>query len=287
MARPAGLREKPPSAQSAERALALLDVLAGHGGRLHLSDLAHAADLNISTTWRLVGALERAGLVDRDPETGRYRLGFKLLWLAQVVLEQTPLPELANPILARLMEATGETATLYVLHDDAVIIVARAECTSPLRAVAQVGHQGPLYCTAHGKAMLAWMPDGAVRDILARGMPLRTELTIATAEAMAEDLDRIRERGYAIDLGEREPGLASIAAPVRDASGHVAATCGVSGSRQRMPDDVLPTLAAHVLDAAGTLSARLGGIAPRAPAAPRFAGANGVGGRHTERGLGT
>lgn len=90
-----------PSAQTAERALSLLDVLAANGGRLRLSDLAQATELNISTTSRLLGALERSGLVERDQETGRYRLGLKILRLAQVVLEQSPLPEIANPVLAR------------------------------------------------------------------------------------------------------------------------------------------------------------------------------------------
>jgi len=253
----------PPSAQTAERALSLLDVLAAHGGRMRLSDLAQAAELNISTTSRLLGALERSGLVERDQETGRYCLGFKLLRLAQAVLDQTPLPEMANPFLARLMEATGETATLCVLHGEAAVVVARAECTSPLRSVAHVGDQGPLYCTAHGKALLAWLPAATVDRALDGGMPRLTELTITTPWEMGEELDRIRARGYALDLGERQPGLVSIAAPVFDASGMVVATCGVSGSRERLADEAIPPLAGHVVEAARLLTSRLGGKARR------------------------
>lgn len=258
MVRPAGTEPRPPSAQTAERALNLLDVLAANGGRMRLSDLALATELNISTTSRLVGALERSGLVERDPDTGRYRLGLKLLRLAQVVLEQSPLPELANPILAQLMETTGETATLCVLHDDAVVVIARVECTRPIRSVAQIGHQGPLYCTAHGKAMLASMATAALDRIIARGMPRLTDLTITDPAAMAAELDRIRERGYALDLGEREPGLVSIATAVCDATGEVVATCGVSGSRQRLADSAIPTIAARVVAAASRLSDQLG-----------------------------
>lgn len=255
-----------PSAQTAERALSLLDVLAANGGRLRLSDLSQATDLNISTASRLLGALERSGLVERDDETGRYGLGLKILRLAQVVLDQSPLPDIGNPILARLMEDTGETATLCVPHDDTVMIIARVECTSPLRSVARIGDQGPLYCTAHGKAMVAWLPAAAFARMIERGLPALTDLTITTPQAMTTALDQIRQHGYALDLGEREPGLVSIAAPVFDATRQMVATCGVSGSRQRMGDDVIPTIAAHVVAAAARVSDQLGYTARRAPA---------------------
>lgn len=156
------------------------------------------------------------------------------------------------------MAATGETATLCVRHDDGVVVIARVECTSPLRSVAQIGQHGLLYCTAHGKAMLAWTPADAWTGVVDGGMPRLTDLTITTPPEMAAELVRIRERGYALDLGEREPGLVSIAAPVCDATGKVIATCGVSGSRQRMAVDVIPTIAAHVIDAASQISDQLG-----------------------------
>ena len=250
--------EKQLGAQTAERALYVLDVLADHGGRLRLSDLAQASGLNISTTSRLLGALERFGHVERDAETGRYRLGYKILQLAQVVLDQTPLPELAGPILAWLMEVTDETATLNVPHDGAAMVLARVECTSPLRTVAHIGHHGPLYCTAHGKAMLAHMPEEEVRAVLDRGMPRLTDLTITTREGMATELARVRAQGYAVDLGEREPGLVSIAAPVRDASRRVVATVGISGSGQRLGSEVIGLRAGQVMEAAMALSDRLG-----------------------------
>ena len=243
-------------AQTVERALGLLDVLACKRGRLRLSDLAQATGLNITTTSRLVNALARFGFVERDEQTGRYGLGYRLLELAHVVLEQTPLPEMANPILASLMEETGETATLCVRHENDAIVIARAECTNPLRTVAQIGHVGPLYCTAHGKVMLAYLHDAEVARILRRGMPALTDLTITSPAKMTEELAAIRARGYAVDPGEREPGLVSIAAPVRDAADRVVATCGVSGSGRRM--QLVPELAAKVTLAAATLSSRLG-----------------------------
>jgi DNA-binding IclR family transcriptional regulator len=251
-----------PGAQTVERALQMLDVLASSRGGLRLSDLSHEMRLNISTTSRVLGALDRFGYVQRDPDTGRYRLGYRLLQLSQIVLEQSPLPEMANPVLAQLMEETGETATLCIRHDDHAIVIARVECANPLRSVAQIGHAGPLYCTGHGKVMLAHMPEEETERILAVGMPGLTPLTITDPGRMAEELGRVRAQGYAVDNGERDPELVSVVGPVWDAAGRVAATCGVSGSSQRIRAELVPALAATVMAAAATLSSRLGGRPP-------------------------
>lgn len=271
-ARPATAEVPVAGAQTVERALQVLDVLAGSRVGLRLSDLAQAMGLNVSTTSRVLGALDRYGYVRREAETGRYRLGYRLLQLSQLVLEQSPLPEMANPVLARLMAETGETATLCIRHDDRAIVIARVECANPLRSVAQIGHAGPLYCTGHGKAMLAHLPEAEAARILALGMPRLTDRTITDPARMAEELARIRSLGYAVDTGERDPELVSVVAPVWDAAGQLAATCGVSGSSQRMGAEVMPRLAAKVRAATGELSGRLGGRAPEGRATDREGG---------------
>lgn len=255
-------------AQTVERALQVLDVLATSRGGLRLSDLSQEMGLNISTTSRVLGALDRFGYVQRDSDTGRYRLGYRLLQLSQLVLEQSSLPELASPILTQLMEDTGETATLCIRHNDQAIVIARVECANPLRSVAQIGHAGPLYCTGHGKAMLAYMPEEETARILSVGMPRSTPLTITTPGQMAEELSRVRDQGYAVDNGERDFELVSVAAPVWDAGGRVVATCGVSGSGQRLRPDLVPSVAATVVAAAETLSSRLGGQPPERAGGP-------------------
>ena len=104
--------------------------------------------------------------------------------------------------------------------------------------------------------MLAHLSDTELARLLNRGMPALTDLTITSPARMIEELAAIRARGYAIDPGEREPGLVSIAAPVRDAADRVVATCGVSGSGQRMR--LVPALADQVTTAAARISGRLG-----------------------------
>ena len=251
-------RQPAGGSQTVERALRVLDVLTEVETPMRLTELAQAVGLNISTTSRLLSSLERYEYISRDADTGRYRLSYKILQMAKVVRDQAQIPELAQPILTRLMEATNETATANVLHQDQAMVIARVECASPLRIVSQVGNHNPLYCTAAGKTLLAFMAEDEVDRILAKGMPPRTPRTITTPEAMKQELAKIRQQGFTLDRGERDEGLVGIAAPVRDATGQVVAECGVSGSEQRMSAEKIPALASAVIEAAATLSKCLG-----------------------------
>jgi IclR family acetate operon transcriptional repressor len=178
--------------------------------------------------------------------------------MAQIVQDQAGLHDLAQPVLAELVDATNETATLGILQDDHAMVVTRVVCSNQLRIAAAVGTRVPLYCTAAGKSLLANLPEEEADRILSLGMPPLTPLTITSREAMHLELDAIRQRGYAIDRGEREVGLIGISAPVRDVSGAVIATCGVSGSERRMTAGKVPELATHVMAAAMELSKRIG-----------------------------
>jgi DNA-binding IclR family transcriptional regulator len=255
--------------QTVERALRVLDVLAETASPMSLTSIAETAGLNITTASRLLASLEHHKYVVRSEESGRYQLGYKILAMARSVQAQTGLRDLALPVLRALMEATGETATVNVLHDDHAMMIARVECRSPLRIVSQEGERSPLYCTAAGKILLAYLPEAEVARILAKGLPRRTARTITSPEAMHEELALTRARGYSYDAGEREDGLIGIGAPVRNADGKVIAEMGVSGAAVRMSPDAIPSLAAHVREAAEQLSVRLGwnGQRPDAEAA--------------------
>ncbi|HEU0114284.1 MAG TPA: IclR family transcriptional regulator [Thermomicrobiales bacterium] len=244
--------------QTVERALRVLDVLADAASPLSLTAIAETAGLNITTASRLLASLEHHKYVMRSEDSGRYQLGYKILAMARSVQAQTGLRDVALPFLRTLMEAAGETATVNILHDDEAMMIARVECRSPLRIVSQEGERSPLYCTAAGKILLAYQPEAEVERILAKGLPRRTANTITSPAAMREELARTRERGYSHDAGEREDGLIGIGAPVRNADGKVIAEMGVSGAAVRMSPDVIPSLAAHVREAAARFSERLG-----------------------------
>ena len=244
--------------QTVDRALSLLDALADSRSPLRLSDLSEAVGLNISTTSRLLNSLEQHGLIRRDASDGRYRLGYRILHMATVVEHQTSLHELADDVLHQLVDNINETSGLSVLDGDQVLVVARVACENQLRIAQPVGTRNPVYCTAAGKALLAFQPPERIEEILSLGMPKLTDLTITTHAAMHAEISRIREQGYALDLGEREVGLIGLSVPVRNASGTVVCTCTASGSSVRMTPDRIPVIRDRVMAAAAEISERLG-----------------------------
>jgi len=249
---------KPGGSPTVDRALSLLDALASSRSPMRLSDISEAAELNISTTSRLLNSLEQHGLIRRDASDGRYRLGYRILHMATIVEQQTSLHKLADDVLHRLVDDINETSGLSVLDGDHVLVVARVACENQLRIAQPVGTRNPIYCTAAGKALLAYQPSERVKEILHLAMPRLTDHTITTPEAMRTELARIRDQGYALDLGEREVGLFGISVPVRNASGAVVGTCTASGSSARITTDRIPKIRDRVVLAAAEISERLG-----------------------------
>lgn len=249
---------KTGGSQTVDRALSLLDALANSRSPLRLSELSETVGLNISTTSRLLNSLEQHGLIRRDASDGRYRLGYRILHMATVVEHQTSLHELADDVLHQLVDDINETSGLSVLDGDHVLVVARVACENQLRIAQPIGTRNPVYCTAAGKALLAHQSPERIHEILSLGMPRLTDLTITSPEAMRAEISRIREQGYALDLGEREVGLIGLSVPVRNASGAVACTCTASGSSMRMTPDRIPVIRERVMAAASEISARLG-----------------------------
>lgn len=243
---------------------------------MRLSDLSEAVGLNISTTSRLLNSLEQHGLIRRDASDGRYRLGYRILNMATIVEQQTSLHELADDVLQRLVDDINETSGLSVLDGDHVLVVVRVACENQLRIAQPVGTRSPVYCTAAGKALLAYQPPERIEEIIRLGMPRLTDLTITSAEAMRDELARIRKQGYALDLGEREVGLIGISVPVRNASGVVVATCTASGSAARITTDRIPLIRDRVAISAAEISERLGWTSGNSIDNSRFDSSKGV-----------
>jgi len=198
--------------QSVDRALLLLELLAQAGGRLAISDLAQRSGLSLGTVHRLLASLGSRGYVRQDQDR-RYALGTALLPLGDAATRL--LGSWALPFLAQLAEQCGETANLAVLEDDHVIYVAQAPGRHRMRMFTEVGRRALPHSTAVGKVLLAWQDDEQVHRVLTRlGLPARTPNTITTMGAFREELAVVRERGWAVDDEEEEPGVRCLAAPV-------------------------------------------------------------------------
>jgi IclR family acetate operon transcriptional repressor len=231
---------------SVARAIALLDALADSGDGLGVNELARRIGVNPSTASRLAATLQDAGLVERSAG-GPYRLGLRLVALSDRVLGQLDVRQRARPLLARLAETSGETATLSVPSGGEAITVDFVPSGSSVVSMARLGRPSILHATAVGKVVLAF------GDVQPGELIAYTERTITSPHALAAELDAIRERGYAEAIGEREADLGAIAVPVRGRGAELTAVLGLQGPAARLPLSVRKTLRATLLEAAAEL----------------------------------
>jgi len=233
--------------------------LANRSSECSLAELCIALGLHKSTVHRLMMVLEQHRLVDKNPETGRYRLGLKLFEFGSKALAALDPRRHARPYLDRLQRELGETVFFCILDDGEVFYLDKVESQQSIRTACTVGSRAPAYCTAVGKAMLAELPDAEVSDIVHRwGLKAITANTITTAAALRADLRAIRSRGYAIDDEEKEEGLRCISAAVRGHSGRLFAAISVSGPAFRITKGRIPEIGQVVMRAANDLSVEFG-----------------------------
>ena len=244
-----------PGTQSIDRAAQLLVHVLESAQPPTIGSLAIAAELPKSTTSRLVRALERQGLVERDGARGSVRPGPVLIRFAGGPARNADLVALATDTLRSLAEKSGETVNLAVPGRTGVEHLAQRDSRHFIGGTNWVGRAAPLHCTANGKVLLAF---GAA--VLPTGGPLErlTPQTVVDPVALEAELAAVRARGYATTLEELEPGLVAVAAPVFDpGSGETVAALSVSGPTIRLTQARLDELGALLIDHAAGLSARL------------------------------
>jgi IclR family acetate operon transcriptional repressor len=240
--------------QAIDRAAQLLVLVAESREPAGVGDLAQATGLPKSTVSRLVSALERHGLVQRDGSRGRVRPGPVLLRLARRGLGARDLGELSAGALERLAAASGETINLAVPSPLGVEHLAQIDSRHFLGSTNWVGRRVPHHATAAGKVFLAFgaarLPQGALSRL--------TPHTITERRALEESLGAVRRGGYATAVDELEPGLAAVGAPVRGSDGRVVAALSISGPTLRLAPGRLDELAPLLLAESDAVSARLG-----------------------------
>jgi DNA-binding IclR family transcriptional regulator len=245
------------SLRSVTRAVRALELIAEEG-ELGVSELGRRLGVHKATASRLVATLARAGLLERDPLSGRFRLGFGLIRLAGAAMSGLDLVRTARPIMEDLSELSAETVNLGVLSGDSVVNIDQITGGSAIVSVNWVGRRTPLHCTSSGKVLLAFMSDRDRERILSRRLERHTARTITDAGALRKQLREVRANGHARTVGELEEGLNAVAAPVRHTSGEVVAALSVSGPAFRMRAVDLPRVAKLTADAAAAISRRLG-----------------------------
>ena len=243
--------------QSVSRAVRALELIA-EAGSLGVTELGRRLGVHKATASRLVATLADRGLLERDPVSEKYRLGFGLIRLAGAAMAGLDLVRTAHPVLEDLAERTRETVNVGVLSGDAVVYVDQISGTRAIVSVSWVGRRAPLHCTSNGKVLLASLPEAERERLLDRPLERPTPHTIVDRTTLRTQLREIEVRGYAQTLEELEEGLNAVAAPVRQADGDVIAALSVSGPAFRMRPMDLPRIARLTMEAAGAVSRRLG-----------------------------
>jgi DNA-binding IclR family transcriptional regulator len=232
----------------------------GKGDReIGVSELARRLGLGKSTTHRLLHTLTVERLLEQDPVTGAYRLSLTMHELGANVQAAMDIHTAASPVMEQLRNMTKETIQVAVLDGRHVVYVERRESPQTIRLFGRVGHRNDAHCTSTGKLLLAYLPPHQLDEVLAGWrLPRKTPYTIGDQATLRAQLAVIRRQGWAENVQESELGVASIAAPIRDARGAVVAALSVAGPVQRLDGANLRRFTRHALEAASAIGRRLG-----------------------------
>jgi len=243
--------------KAVERALDLLLVFAEDGREMGVTELSRRLCLPKGTVHRLLVGLVSRGLVTRDPDGGRYRLGPTAFRLGCAFLRSVDVRQAALPVMQELARRTRETVNLNVVQGDHRVCIEKVDSVQDVRHFVELGRPLPMFAGASGKVLLAHLDRDAAEAVLQSVRPL-TPYTVTDVRRLRAELKRIRRQGYGVSYNERVDGASAVSAPVRDAQGRVVAGLTVSGPSYRFTPARVRELIPQVVGAAAEISARLG-----------------------------
>lgn len=215
---------------SLERSLLILELVSQDKRGLTNKDLSRALGIATSTCSYILERLERAGFLSRDAASARYSIGLKVISIAQAALRPLEFRKAAEPVLRRFSENTGLEAVIGVLDRGRLMVLHRVSNGKFPRVDVDTGTEFPAHATAMGKILLAHLPAEELSDLIDRGgLPARTPKTITSKDALIEELNNVRERGYAITDEEHLTGMRSVGVPIRDPYGRIDAAVAAVG----------------------------------------------------------
>jgi IclR family transcriptional regulator, KDG regulon repressor len=229
------------SVRAVERALDILLCFTRKEPTRSLTQIAESVHMSKTTVHRLLTTLEIKRFITRDKATGLYRLGFRFIEMAALVLQDVELHRWAYPYLQRLSAEFSETIDLSILDGSHVIYLEVIESSQRVKLAAAVGQRLPAFFTASGKALLAYLPEDQVKKIIRDNLVESARNTSISPDMLA-DLRATAERGYAIAEQEYEEAINAVAAPIFDADNQPIASVAIVGPSFRLTKDRLPAL---------------------------------------------
>ncbi|UOT02491.1 IclR family transcriptional regulator [Rhodococcus opacus] len=224
---------------------------------LGVTEIARKVDLHKSSVSRMLATLEKAGYVERDEGTGRYRLGLGLIALAGPLLANLDVRRVAQPELEELTRRTGETSALMVWNGHESVVVEQIPSPKQVKHTAAVGTRYDTYASSSVQVFLSEMPRAETERLFDRRLLVGPDEQESRGEYF-DELSDTRDRGYAINDGRTSIEEVGISAPVRDHRGVLVAAVMLSAPRFRVPESMLESLGRAVAESGRRVSARLG-----------------------------
>ena len=247
-----------------QRGLKLLNLFSESPRGLTAKQVAALSRLPVSTVYRFLANLVTAGFLNRDLD-GSHHLGIACFAIGQAAAGQLDIRRLSLPYLRELNQQTRETIHLTVRHGVSAVYVEKLDSPEPLRIHSRIGASVPLYCTAVGKVMLAYMPSDEQERVLSQlELKRLTPNTAGSLQELKAELFRVGKNGYASDLEEHELHIRCVAAPIWDHTGSVQSSLSITAPSLRMPVARLRQLAPLIQTAGLQISTELG-YRPPAP----------------------
>ena len=234
--------------RSVERAIQILNCFAADGKEaFSLKEVSTRIGLPPSTTLRLLSTLERANYIFRDPDSLKYYLGFKLAQISSLAFSNLDVCRVAHPFLEKLHASFNESTGLYMLKRDQRVCIARLEGTKSLRSVVTIGSSLPLTRGASGRILLAYLPEDRIKFLLE-----------SDSYTNMDELKLLRQKGYAVSYGEREAGVASVAAPIFNCHGKVFSALYITGPAPRFDEHLVARMIDEITVYAHNISLGMG-----------------------------
>lgn len=252
-----------PSA-AVERALAMLEAVAQESNGLSNAEISRKLAIPKSSASYILRTLETQGYVTRDADSGKYRVGLKILSLSRGALGGRDVRGVALPIMRHLTHQTGLTCHLAVLDGAEAVYIEKVEPEGFIRMDTWVGRRMRVHATSVGKAIVAHIGQEQLEQILRKGgMEKRTPKTIVTASRLLKELEKIRVQGYAVDDEENNLGARCVAAPIFGEHAAIEASLGLSGTTQQVSPQTMPRILEALKDSARHISMGMGYRVPQ------------------------
>ncbi len=225
--------------KSLGRALKVLECFSIEQPELGVSEIAKMLGMQKSTVFNILATYQKAGYIVQNPKTTKYYLGLKALHLSYIINNHLGLRDTFLPYLSRIAEQANEVCYFGIPDTPEVLYLEAVYPVTQIQTRNILGERAPMYCTGLGKAMLAFMPEAQLEQVLAKEMRSFTNFTLCDPKVLRANLEEIRLNGYAIDNMEHEYGVRCVAVPVFGADGSVAAAVSVSGPSLRFDSETI------------------------------------------------